>query len=411
MNGLLRRYATGILPRYVMGQVAKAFILALLMLTSIFVLVVVVAKAAETGLGPREILLMLPLAVPSTLPYTAPVALLFAVSVVYGRIASDNEVLAVKAAGQGAMTVMLPSFLFGVILSLGLIVLSNDVIPSATHQAKAALLSNMEEMFYRILKKERSFDNPFWPFKIEVRDVEDKVLLGARFSHRNKAPDAEAPFDLHIYAARAAIRFDKQAEKIVVGLEDAYVIGDAKRPDFLLIDKEQLELPMPGNQGGRFAGTVQELTTGQILDEQRECYRRSVEERARQSIAAALWIASGRPRLVNWPTVREAIVYALESEARYNKLETEKQMRVAIAFSPLFFALLGVPVGIWRARGDFLSAFMACFLPIITIYYPLTLFGVNLGKEGMVEPILALWAGNLVLAILCGLVLRPVLRH
>jgi lipopolysaccharide export system permease protein len=394
-----------------MAQVARAFSLSLLMLTSIFVLVVVVAKAADVGLGPREIAMMLPLAVPSTLPYTAPVSLLFAVSVVYGRIASDNEVLAVKACGQGAMTVMLPSFLVGAVLSGGLIYLSNDLIPTATHQTKVALLSNLEEHFYRILKKERSFDNPAWPFKIEVDDVQDRALIGARFSHRNKSPDAESPFDMYIFAERAAIRFDSDTKQIVVGLEDASVHGDHERPDFVLIDKERLELPMPGRDGEQFVGTVQELTTGQIVEEQEICQTRSVEERRRQSVAASLWIASGRPRLVNWGSVRQAFVDYDYYEHRYDKLETEKQMRVAIAFSPLFFVLLGTPVGIWRARGDFLTAFMVCFLPIITIYYPLTLFGVNLGKEGMVEPLYALWAGNLVLAVLCGLVLRPVLRH
>ncbi|WP_152053978.1 LptF/LptG family permease [Tautonia marina] len=410
MNGLLRRYAIGILPRYVMGQVAKSFSLALLMLTSIFVLVVVVGKAAETGLGPREIAMMLPLAVPSTLPYTAPVALLFAVSVVYGRIASENEVLAIKASGQGAMTVMLPSFLFGTIMSVGLIFMSNDLIPSATHQAKKALMSNIEEMFYRILKKERSFDNKGWPFKIEVRDVEDKVLIGARFSHRNRDPNAESPFDMHIFAERASIQFDKEGEKVVVVLEDAAMNGSARNRDFMLIDRERLELPM-ANRGDQFVGTVQELTTGQIIEEQAECLSRSVEERNRQSIAASLWIASGRPRLVNWPAIRATYNDALYWDQRYDKLETEKHMRVALAFSPLFFVLIGVPVGIWRARGDFLSAFMVCFMPIILIYYPLTLVGVNLGKEGMLNPLLALWAGNLVLAILCGMVLRPVLRH
>lgn len=392
-----------------MGQVAKSFTLALLMLTGIFVLVVVVAKAADMGIGPREIAMMLPLAVPTALPYTAPVALLFAVTVVYGRVSSDNEVLAIKASGQGAMTVMVPTFLFGAILSGGLIWLSNDLIPTATHEAKKALMSNMEEHFYRILKLNRSFNNPGWPFRIEVRDVEDKVLLGARFSHRNNDPNAEAPYDLHIFAERATLRFDKEGEKVVVILEDASITGDHKRPDLMVIDKERLELPMANRD--HFIGTVQELTTGQIIEEQLECRTRATEERNRQTVAASLWVASGRPRLVHWPSVRETYKDILYWDQRYDKLETEKQMRVAIAFSPLFFVLIGVPVGIWRAKGDFLSAFMVCFLPIIIIYYPLTLFGVNMGKEGMVEPILALWAGNLVLAILCGLVLRPVLRH
>ena len=410
MNGLLRRYATGILPRYIMGQVAKAFTLALLMLSGVSVLVVVVPKAAEAGLGPREIAMMLPLAVPSTLPYTAPVALLFAVSVVYGRVASDNEVLAIKASGQGAMLVLVPSFVFGAALSVGLVFLSNTLIPMATHRARTELVRNMEDMLYRYLKKERSFDNRGWPFKIEVKDVEGRELVGAVFSHRDTDPNAAYSFDFHVRADRAVIHFDQAREMVNVQVKDAMLIGDADRPDLVLIDNDRILIPLPGSHS-KIAAPVQELTTSEIVARQSECLHNSVEDRRRQSIAAALWIGSGRPRLVNWPTVREAFVSYAYWESQYRKLETEKQLRGAIAFSPLFFALLGAPVGIWRARGDFLSAFMICFLPIILIYYPLTLAGINLGNEGVVPSLLALWSGNLVLAGLCGMVLRPVLRH
>ena len=408
--GLLRRYAFGILPRYVMGQVARSFVLALVTLTSVFVLIVVVSKAAEAGLGPREILAVLPFAVPSTLPYTAPVSLLFAVSVVYGRIASDQEVLAVKAAGLGAMNVLWPSLLFGLLLCGTLLSLSHDLIPAANHRAKTALLSNMEDMLYRKLKKERSFDSKGWPFRIEVDDVRDRKLIGAHFAHRNRDPEAVYPFDLHVYAKRASIHFDRSRDVVEVELEEANVIGDARRPDFLLINNEHLEIPLPGDRNS-LDPPVQELTTRQIVAEQSEARSSAIEERRRQSGVAALWIASGRPRLVDWPAIRSSFIDYAHWEHRFRKLETEKQMRTAIAFSPLFFALLGAPVGIWRARGDFLSAFMVCFLPIILIYYPLTLAGVNLGKEGIMEPVVALWAGNLVLAALSGLVFRPVLRH
>ena len=53
----------------------------------------------------------------------------------------------------------------------------------------------------------------------------------------------------------------------------------------------------------------------------------------------------------------------------------------------LLFVCLGAPVGILFAKRDFLSAFMTCFMPIIGLYYPLMLFGTNLGKEGLLAPI------------------------
>ena len=80
-----------ILTRYVIGQVLRSFLLALVMITTIFVLFMVMAEAANAGLGPRDILRIVPYIIPSSMPYTVPVALLFSVSVVYGRMASDNE--------------------------------------------------------------------------------------------------------------------------------------------------------------------------------------------------------------------------------------------------------------------------------------------------------------------------------
>ena len=89
----------GILQRYVFGEVVRAFTLALLTITCIFVLFMIMAEAARMGLSPHDIFTLVPFVVPGSLPYTMPVSLLFAVTVVFGRLASDNEVLAIKTAG------------------------------------------------------------------------------------------------------------------------------------------------------------------------------------------------------------------------------------------------------------------------------------------------------------------------
>ena len=86
-----------------MGEVFRAFALALLTMTCIFVLFMVMAEAAKLGLSPHDIMSLVPFVIPGSLPYTIPVSLLFAVTVVYGRLASDNEVIAVKTAGLSAL--------------------------------------------------------------------------------------------------------------------------------------------------------------------------------------------------------------------------------------------------------------------------------------------------------------------
>jgi lipopolysaccharide export system permease protein len=99
-------------------------------------------------------------------------------------------------------------------------------------------------------------------------------------------------------------------------------------------------------------------------------------------------------------------------QAEKAKAQTERYMRSAQAFGPLGFVLLGAPVGILFARRDFMSAFISCFLPIIILYYPLLLVGVNLGKEEILHPMYAMWLGNLLLAGLGLFVaLPPVRKH
>jgi lipopolysaccharide export system permease protein len=45
------------------------------------------------------------------------------------------------------------------------------------------------------------------------------------------------------------------------------------------------------------------------------------------------------------------------------------------------------------------------------LYYPLILLGQNMGKDGTLPPMIALWIGNVLLATLSLFVLPPVIRH
>ena len=68
--------------------------------------------------------------------------------------------------------------------------------------------------------------------------------------------------------------------------------------------------------------------------------------------------------------------------------------------------LLGAPIGILRKNSDFLSSFFVCFLPILIVYYPLLMLGVDQAKSGLLPP-WSVWTGNIVLLV-CGvwLILR-----
>ncbi len=404
----------GILQRYVMGEVLRAFMLALFTMTVIFVLFMVMAEASKFGLSPSDIAHLVPFIIPSTLPFTVPVSLLFSVTVVYGRLASDNEIIAVKSSGKSVMIVLWPALLLGVSLSSVLFYLSQEWIPIATLKAKLAIIKDLEDGFYKVLYVQKEFNNPNWPFFIKVRDVDmdTRVLHDATFKHRNTKDPGQDPYDVVVQATRAIIKFDMNRKDPVahIYLEGAQITS-GKSDDAYLVDGKYIEMPIPDNKKGFDQKKLQECTVPKLRSEQEENRRLLARERKRQSIAAALWVGSGRMDRIDWPAIDSACNDYAFWLRRIDELETEIQFRTVQAFGSLAFVLIGVPIGIRGARGDFLSSFMICFMPIIGVYYPLLLFSVNLGKEGLVNPALMLWSGNFLFIAIAAYVFPPVWKH
>jgi lipopolysaccharide export system permease protein len=417
----------GILQRYVAGEVFRSFAMALLTITIVFVLFVVMTEATRMGLSPREIVNLVPFVVPGSMPYTVPVSMLFAVTVVYGRLAGDNEVIAVKTAGLSAWAVLWPSILIGLLLSATLAFAASGPIPMANEQAKKVIFKSFEDVFYKYLKRDREFNRGDWPFVIKVKDVVDNVLYGATFKHRaeKKPPqpgfvpvplkpgesDDPSYFDQVVQAKKATIRFDLEHDVARVYLDGADIQQGGANSEIFMINDTGFEMPLPPEFKKPQLKRLQEMTDAEMIALQVEYRDLIAKERKRQSAAAAMFIASGRLELVNWKEFQAAFVDYAFWQQRWNEYETERRMRAAMAWGSFFFVLLGGPVGIRFARRDFLSAFITCFVPIIIIYYPLMLGGANLGRGGFVNPIVSLWLGNLVLLILTALVLRPVLKH
>jgi lipopolysaccharide export system permease protein len=401
-----------ILQRYVSGEILRAFLLALLTMSSIFVLFMVAAEAMRSRLlSPQDVAQLVPYVIPSTLPYTIPVSLLFAVTVVYGRIAGDNEIIAVKSAGLSVMTVIWPTILLAASLSALLLYVSKAWIPISAHYAKLVIFKDLEDTFYKFLKRDREFNNPRWPFLIKVRDVEGKVMIDATFEKRSRDKDNRETYTATIKAKRAELHFDLIHKVVRVHLDQAEVQNYGKEEDIALINRRILEIDIPQDSQFVPERAVQEYTNRELDLELVKARERIATDRKKQAITVGFQFATGRFDEVSWGEVQRAVAEHTFYQRRIYEFETEKELRSSMAFGSLLFVILGAPVGILFAKRDFLSAFISCFVPIITLYYPLMLFGDNLGKEGTMPPFQALWIGNVVLMVLSLWAYPKILRH
>jgi lipopolysaccharide export system permease protein len=399
----------GILQRYVIGEVTRSFGLALLTMTAIFVLFMVAAQARDVGLSPSDIVHLVPYVIPSTLPYTIPVSLLFAATVVYGRMAGDNEIIAIKTAGLSAWTVLTPILILAAALSGWLVYVSGGWIPRCTHNAKLVLFKDTEDMFYKLLAKERVFNHPKWPFLIKVREVHDSKMYDATFKHKIKGSNND--FDAVIQAKTAVLHFYPDEKLVRIFLERSETQRLASNDDVMLVNNDTLEMPIPPDSKMMTEKKIQEFSNDELMTELAKTQHLIDTGRKTEAIKAGFAFASGRLDAINWGSINNAFREHLDWIRNKNALETEYQLRLSMAAGSLLFVLLGGPVGILFAKRDFLSAFMTCFLPIIGLYYPLMLVGTNLSKEGLLAPIYSLWIGNCLLGLLAGLVLPSVVKH
>src|SRR5439155_3438159 len=145
----------------------------------------IVAEASQQGLGPMQILTIIPLLVPSTLPYTIPATTLFATCVVYGRLSADNEILAIKSAGVNILKVVWPGMLLGIVVSCATMGLYYRIIPYTHHLMRTIFLRDVQELMYTLLRKERKIDQPRLEYALFVQRVQGDRLINQIFMRRS----------------------------------------------------------------------------------------------------------------------------------------------------------------------------------------------------------------------------------
>lgn len=126
-----------IISRYVVREHAGPFAFALVALTSLMLLNFISRQMGELvgkGLPWKVIAQFFLLSIPFTIALTVPMSVLVAVLYAYTRLASENEVTALKANGVSPWRLVTPAIIGGVIMSIGLLAFNDQVLPRANHE-------------------------------------------------------------------------------------------------------------------------------------------------------------------------------------------------------------------------------------------------------------------------------------
>jgi lipopolysaccharide export system permease protein len=391
-----------ILHRMILWELLKIFFISLTAITGIVLMGGLVAEASQNGLGPLQILEIIPLFIPSLLPYILPTSTLFATCVVYGRLAADNEILAIKAAGVNVMKVVWPGLFLGLVMSCATMGLYYRIIPYTHYLMRTLFLNDVKEVLYGMLKKDKSINHPHLDFAMSVRDVQGRKLIDATFQHRAKGEHGERGkpglpiHDIVIRAREAELDVDLPSQKLVVKMRDGEIWDQHAGFGVFQYHKEEVELPDIGPNS--HAIKPRDMSWQQLRARRQE-YLDKIEAFRQEE-------AEGRERLAQPDAPPDLAKHVKDlADAQpvlrgcVQQIDAEFQMRPALSLGCLCFVLIGCPVGIWFSRSDYLSAFITCFLPIVFVYYPLMLCGTNFAKENTFSPAADVWAADALVAL------------
>jgi lipopolysaccharide export system permease protein len=397
-----------ILTRYVVWEVLKVFLAALVGLTLMVTLGMGFKEGLNRGLPPLIMLLTMPYMLPEMLGITLPVAMLYAVSNVFGRMTGMNEIVALKSLGIDPMVLVWPVLVLASFLSLGTVWMYEVAATWCRPSRERVFTESLEEIIYGALQKNKSLDDPRLPVSITRKAIVGRKLISPIIVWKGRpgqpqvtitAEEAEVATDRRNPKAPALIatyrNFDLEIDGVVTYSSPA-------------TDQYVFPIPMPVPDRHHRDWVAMKDIPNAIAELEAEIANLHKDLRLlRDYYPKANKLIGILDSSANVDRVSEQIK---EKQGRIFCLRTEPYRRWSNGFTCLCFALIGMPVAMLWRHADGLTNFFVCFLPILAVYYPLLMLGEHLSTTGVLPPI-SFWMGNVVLAAPAITLLRWVNRH
>lgn len=131
---------------YLLKDLLRVFVLTAVALAGIMSFCGLLRPLTEHGLDAIQVVKMLAYFLPAMSTYSLPVAALFATSMVYGRLAADNELTACRASGISYTIIGLPALVLGLTVALLTLMLLSYVVPVTTLAVQEVIYSNVARL-------------------------------------------------------------------------------------------------------------------------------------------------------------------------------------------------------------------------------------------------------------------------
>ena len=378
-----------LITRYVVWELLKVFIVSSSAFVLLMLLIGLAQKAREFGIGPDIVVQLVPFLVPEALMFAIPATSLFSVCVVFGRMAADNEVTALESLGLSKATIVAPALIMSFCLSLFAVWL-NDIAYAWSHFGiEQVVLQSTDKIVYSVLQQEGSFKSD--RFSMEVDGVEGRTLIKPVVTiNSGKGVVMKASTgSITINSVKHCLEF--RMNKGSSNIEDKIHLFDETNAVYDIPLRSPAEI-------SRATMSPSHLYLSEISGALREQVSRVAEMEVELATDVTSKMISGDFIGLSHSAMAERQKHLEDARYRVSRLKVVPHRRWANGFSCLAFAIIGVPVALRLKTGNYATTFGACFVPILLLYYPLFMVGLN-GAKMSTLPAWAVWMGNVACAL------------
>src|SRR5713101_3256457 len=358
-----------LIERYILKAISPYILISLILLTAILFAQQTVRylEGLFHGRVPSGFVYGVALALlPNVLVFTIPMAVLSGTIIGLGRMGSDSELVAMRAAGVSTFRMLWPALALGAIATIGALDLNLQEAPRAQRQLRVILVRSA---LYKLDSpvEPRAFTTDIPGHVIYVRDGDKARGEWGRVFIQSQTADHST------YLTTAKLgRIDASAEKSELVLQDAV----------------RTKLPAPDGRDQSY--TVERLAQFRIDF-----------NIGRAGLLASMRKSDSNPDEMDWSELRQFAAQSTGSEQREATMLLHK--RLAFSLSPLLFSLFGAALALRVRRGGRGLGVLLSLL-VLLIYYLFTLAGDQMARAGSLPAALGAWlASVLTLVIAIGL--------
>lgn len=373
-----------IIDRYLIKEILPYFFLSLLLLTAI----IFVHEAnrfselfvifSRRGLSNWPLIQLIISLLPSIFVFTLPISLLLGILMGLGRMASDSELIVLRASGIGLWRLLFPVLMLAIVISVFTGYNTSYLLPKAMKSLNALKTTRSQLLIQGLSDqiKPGVFEENIPGKLIFIRDI-DRANGDWKqvFVAKQDDPDTEPTI---FVAHRGRLQIGASLELSELQLYDGYIYEG-----YQLKRKEQDKASTYS-----FANTSLRLD----LSPKEDVASDKKDESARNEIA----VITDGPETQTLP---ELFRSPIPTERKQQLLlSVEKHKRFALPMACLVFALTGVALGMVVSRGG-RSSGLIIGIGVTLSYYLLFVLGEDISRQGVIPAFIGVWIANISVTI------------